>query len=73
MADALDLLGLSEAADLLGVEPSRIGRWRRLGVVLSDGTRVPFPEPVAEVRATPLWRGEDLRPLREQLVRRARV
>ena len=71
MTDDLDLCGMAEAAELLDVEPSRINRWQRLGVRLTDGTRVPFPEPVYEVRATPLWRGEDLRLLRPRLVRRS--
>jgi hypothetical protein len=66
----LDLLGLAEVAELLDVEPSRIGRWRRLGVVLQDGQRVPFPAPVHEVRATPLWHGDDLRPLVGRIVKR---
>jgi Bacteriophage CII protein len=66
MAD-LDLLGWAEAAEVLGVEKSRISRWRRLGVVLPDGERVSFPEPVLVLSAGPLWRGEDIRRLRDQL------
>lgn len=66
-----DLVGLSEVAELLRVEPSRIGRWRQNGVLLRDGTRVAFPKPVHAVRATPLWRSRDIRPLRDQLVRRS--
>jgi len=64
---APDLLGLAETAEMLGVERQRIGRWRRLGVVLPDGRRVPFPEPIAELRATPVWRGSTIRALRDQL------
>jgi hypothetical protein len=64
-----DLLGLAETAALLGVEKSRIGKWRHLGVVLRDGRRVPFPEPVLELRATPLWRGRDIRALRRHIKR----
>jgi len=65
----LDVVGTAEAADLLGVEKSRISKWRRLGVVLPDGRRVPFPRPVLELQATPLWRGSDIRKLRDQLRR----
>jgi hypothetical protein len=67
MAKAPDLLGLAETAATLGVERSRIGKWRRLGVVIPDGRRVPFPKPVLTVRATPLWSGRDIRELRRLL------
>lgn len=40
------LLGLAEAAELLRVDKSQIGRWRRAGV---------FPEPAYVLRAGPLW------------------
>lgn len=66
---APDLLGTAEVAELLGVEKSRLSRWRKLGVVLPDGERVPFPRPVLELSATPLWRGQDVRRLRDQLIR----
>jgi hypothetical protein len=61
------LLGTAEAADLLGVEKSRLSRWRKLGVVLPDGRRVSFPEPILTLRATPLWRSRDIQRLRDQL------
>ena len=64
---APDLLGLAETAELLGVERTRIGKWRKLGVVLPDGRRVSFPEPVLTLRATPLWRGRDIRRLRDRI------
>jgi len=64
---APDLLGTAEVAEVLGVEKTRLSRWRELGVVLPDGRRVPFPRPVLVVRATPLWRGSDIRRLRDQL------
>jgi hypothetical protein len=71
MRDDLDLLGLWEVAELLDVEPTRISRWRHKGIVLRDGTRVPLPEPVHTVRATPLWCGRDIRPLRDRIRRRS--
>ena len=67
MPAKLDLLGWAETAETLGVEKSRLSRWRKLGVVLPDGQRVPFPEPVLVLRAGPLWQGEDIRRLREAL------
>jgi hypothetical protein len=69
MMGSLDFVGTAEAAELLGVEKSRLSRWRRLGVVLPDGRRVPFPRPVLELQATPIWRGRDIRRLRDQLER----
>lgn len=62
-----DLLGTAEAAALLGVEKGRLSRWRKLGVVLPDRRRVPFPEPLLQLDATPVWRGRDIRRLRDQL------
>ena len=62
-----DLLGLAEVAEALGVEKSRIGRWRKRGVVLPSGLRVPFPAPVAELVATPVWRRQDVQRLRDDL------
>jgi hypothetical protein len=69
MAPRLDLYGTAEAAKLLGVERSRIGKWRNKGIVLPDGRRVSFPTPVLVLRATPLWRGRDLRALRDEIAR----
>ena len=62
-----NFLGTAETAKFLGVEPSRIGRWRNRGVVLPDGRRVPFPEPAFVLRATPVWRKRDLQRLRDRL------
>jgi hypothetical protein len=59
-----DLLGVAEVAELLGVESQRISRWRQRGVVLPDGRRVRFPEPVQVLRATPIWRRADIERLR---------
>jgi hypothetical protein len=66
---APDLVGTFEAAELLEVERQRLSKWRRYGVVLPGGQRVPFPRPLIELRATPVWRGRDIRALREQLRR----
>ena len=43
---SLDLVGTAEAAEILGVERPRIGRWRKYGVM---------PDPVAELKAGPVW------------------
>lgn len=67
MTAKLDLLGWAETAEMLGVEKSRLSRWRRLGVVLPDGQRIPFPEPVLVLKGGPLWQGKDIRRLRNQL------
>lgn len=54
----LPYVGTSEAAALLGVEKPRIGRYRRTGLM---------PEPVAELRATAIWRTQDVLALKEAL------
>jgi hypothetical protein len=63
----LDLVGTAEAAEILGVEKSRLSRWRKNGVRLPDGQRVRFPQPILELSATPIWRGRDIRRLRDLL------
>jgi hypothetical protein len=60
-----DIVGVSEAAELLGVEKGRISRWQTRGVVLPDGRRVLFPKPIKELRATPIWRRSDIEKLRD--------
>lgn len=47
-----DLLGLSEAADLLGTSRQAVGNWRQ--------RREGFPQPVAELKSGPVWRRADL-------------
>lgn len=43
----LDLVGTAEAAlNILKVERARIGKWRRNGIVLGNGERIQFPEPI---------------------------
>jgi predicted site-specific integrase-resolvase len=46
-----DLVGTAEAAEILDVERSRIGRWKKAGVM---------PKPVIELKATPVWRRSDI-------------
>ena len=62
-----DILGVAEVAEVLGVEGQRIPRWRQRGVVLPDGRRVKFPDPVRVLRATPIWRREDIERLRDAI------
>lgn len=60
----LDLVGTAEAAEMLGVERPRIGRWINKGGVL--------PRPVARVGATPLWHRSDIEALRDDVQARRR-
>jgi hypothetical protein len=53
-----DLLGLAEAAALLGVSKSAVCQRREL-TRLGRG-RVPFPKPVAELASGPVWRRHQL-------------
>lgn len=48
----LALVGTKEVADLLDVDRSQIGRWRRAGK---------FPEPCVELVAGPLWWARDIK------------
>lgn len=49
--ETLDLVGTAEAAEILGVERPRIGKWRALGKM---------PEPVADLAAGPVWRRAEI-------------
>lgn len=49
------LAGTSEAAKMLGVQKSQIGRWLREGV---------FPAPVVRLRAGPVWTGAQIEEFR---------
>ena len=51
----LDLLGTKEAAEALGVDRSRIGRYQRAGKM---------PTPVAQVGAAKLWTREQIESIR---------
>lgn len=61
-----EIVGVAEAAEILGVSRSLVGRWHRHGIVqLADGKRVRFPEPIRVLRATPVWRQADIERLRD--------
>jgi len=47
----LELVGVHEAAELLGLSRSAVVERRRAGT---------FPEPVAELRCGPIWRKADV-------------
>lgn len=59
----LALVGTREAAELLGVERTRIGRWRKSGYM---------PEPLVELHATPVWHRRDIVALRDRRERDVR-
>jgi hypothetical protein len=62
-----DLLGAAEVAEFFGVDDANLHRWRRRGVALPNGRRVLFPEPVAKLKATPVWDRSSLERLRDAL------
>lgn len=47
----LDIVGTAEAAELLGVERPRVGRWIKRGVM---------PPTAADLAATPVWHKKDI-------------
>ena len=47
----LELVGVHEAADLLGISKTAVVERRRSGT---------FPEPIAELRCGPIWRRRDV-------------
>lgn len=49
--ERLDVVGTAEVAELLGVDRSQIGRWRRNGQ---------FPEPAHRLAAGPFWYRSDV-------------
>lgn len=68
------LAGVAEAAEILGITRTNVGRWHRIGTVqLADGRRVLFPKPVAMLRATPVWRRADIERLRDARNRPANI
>lgn len=52
----LDIVGTAEAAEILGVERPRIGRWIKRGVM---------PNTAAHLQATPVWHRRDIEKMRE--------
>lgn len=52
----VELVGAAEAAELLGVPRSSVARWTKSGV---------FPKPLAVLRATPVWRRQDIAKFKE--------
>ena len=54
--DVPDLVGTSEAAEVLGVKPDTISA--RL-------SRKRFPEPIVTLKCGPIWRREDIEHLRD--------
>lgn len=51
------LVGVREAAEILGVERPRINRWRGSGVM---------PEPIQELACGPIWLQQDVEDLRDR-------
>lgn len=51
-ASPMKLAGTREAAEMLGVHKSQIGRWLRQGV---------FPEPMVRLRAGPVWKVSEIK------------
>lgn len=54
----LSLVSTAEAAELLGVDKSQVGRWQREDAKRRDAGEEPrhhFPEPVAHAGSYPLW------------------
>jgi predicted DNA-binding transcriptional regulator AlpA len=47
-----DLAGLAEVAAMLNTSRTQAKRWTR---------REDFPEPIARLRATPVWRADDVK------------
>jgi predicted DNA-binding transcriptional regulator AlpA len=52
-----DLVGLAEVAALLSTSRTQASRWTR---------RPDFPEPLARLRATPVWRADDVKAWAEE-------
>jgi hypothetical protein len=59
-----ELVGSTEAAEILGVERPRISRWREKGVL---------PDPVAVLKAGPIWTRAQIEGFMTERERRTRV
>jgi predicted DNA-binding transcriptional regulator AlpA len=59
-----DYVGTAEAAELLGVERPRIGRWIGKGQM---------PMPIAKLGATPIWDRADIEAMRDEVNARKRT
>ena len=53
-----ELVGVSEVAEVLGVSRQRVNELDRLAQ--RPTTRNPFPEPIARLRAGPVWDKRDV-------------
>jgi hypothetical protein len=53
----LDLAGFAEVTEILETSPAQATRWTQ---------REDFPEPIARLRATPVWRATDVRRWKEE-------
>jgi predicted DNA-binding transcriptional regulator AlpA len=52
-----DLVGVAEVAAMLNISRTQANRWTK---------RPDFPEPLARLRATPVWRAGDVKAWAEQ-------
>ena len=62
--ERLDLVGVTEAAELLGISKAALCERRRRSLL--GGEPVGFPEPVAELRCGPVWRRGQLERYRRE-------
>lgn len=54
IAEYLELVGISEIAELAGVQPNTVKVWRQ--------RHDDFPKPVAQLKMGPVWTWEQVRP-----------
>jgi chromosome partitioning protein len=52
MAEVVDLVGMAEVAEILGVTKQTLTNWRH--------RNISFPSPIAELRSGPVWKREDV-------------
>jgi hypothetical protein len=57
------LMGTAEAAEYLGVERTRIGKWLNMGVM---------PEPAVKLKGTPVWTFDQVRGMKGERAKRTR-
>lgn len=71
MVNVGEIVGIHEAAEILDVDRSRPSKWRSKGTKFGPD-RVPFPEPIDELRTGPVFLRSEVEALKPYVEERRR-